>query len=154
MKTTALLFSVVFFAACASPTAVIDRRTYRCDEPGLDVGVEGGFEDPRQAEQIGERNFLVDVSNNSHAEITVTSVRVEPSNRNRVRYDVAFDGEDVVIAEGDSHLFRLPARRGTTMDPPIDPSKFRNADFVEFVVTVELANGDRSRCDFRAPVER
>ncbi len=154
MKTTALLFSVLLLAACASPTAVIDKRTYKCDEPDLDVGIQGGFEDPRQAEQIGERNFLIEVSNNSHGEITVTSVRVEPSNRNRVRYDVAFDGKDAVIAEGDAHLFRLPARQALSMDPPIDPSRMRNADFVEFFVTVELANGDQYRCDFRAPLER
>src|SRR5215217_4421687 len=126
MKTTAMLFSVMLFAACASPTAVMNKRTFVCGEPDLDVGVEGGFEDPRQSEQIGERNFLVEVSNNSHAEITVTSVRVEPSNRNRVRYDIAFDGEDVVIAEGDAHVFRLPARRGASLDPPIDPSRYRD----------------------------
>jgi len=154
MKITTLLCSVLLLAACASSTAVIDKRTFNCGEPGLDVGIEGGFEDPRQAEQIGERNFLVEVSNNSHAEITVTSVRVEPSNRNRVRYDVAFDGEDVVIAEGDAHLFRLPARRGMTLDPPIDPSRTRNEDFVEFYVMVVLSNGDQYRCNFRAPLER
>jgi hypothetical protein len=154
MKTTALLFSVLLLAACASQTAVIDKRTYKCDEPNLDVGIEGGYEDPRQSERIGERNFLIEVSNNSHAEITVTSVRVEPSQRNPVRYDPAFDGADVVIAEGDAHLFRMPARQGMTLDPPIDPSKMRNADFVEFFVTVELSNGDQYRCNFRAPLER
>lgn len=149
-----MLFSVLLLAACASPTAVMNKRTFHCGEPDLEVGVEGGFEDPRQSEQIGERNFLIEVANNSHAEITVISVRVEPDQRNRVRYEGAFTGEDVVIAEGDAHLFRLPARLGTTMDPPIDPSRFRNAEYVEFVAAVELSNGDQYRCQFRAPLER
>ena len=155
MKTTALLFSLLFLAACASPTAVIDKHRFDCGQGGHEVSIGAGFENPHKTESLDEPAFLVEVGNNSHQEITVTTVRIEPGNKNRVRYQSTADVEDVVIAEGDAHVFRLPARIALAPDPEIAPSRIPHSDdFLEFSVLVMLTNGDEYRCGFRAMVDR
>jgi len=145
MKTTAALV-LLLSVACASSTGVIDKRMFKC-EPGQDIGIAAGFDDGSRSEEFGQREFLVQVANNSHNEVTVTSVRVEPSNRNRIPLDGAFQSEDVTIAEGEDHVFHLPTRvsltHERTRDLPLD------GRVVEFYVTVVLSNGDQYQCPFR-----
>ena len=50
MKATALLFALL--SACASPTAVIDSRQFRCG-PGQDLELRGGILDPTTTEVAG-----------------------------------------------------------------------------------------------------
>ncbi|HVE70124.1 MAG TPA: hypothetical protein VNI54_02055 [Thermoanaerobaculia bacterium] len=154
MKTTALLPALLLLAACASPTAVIDKRNFNCGEDGHEVGIAAGFEDPRRTEHLGEPAFLVEVGNNSHDEITVDKVWVQPSNKNQTRIDTAVETEDVVIAEGEAHLYRMPARSPLYAEPEIDPTKIRyRRDLLEFSVTVSLTNGDDYRCGFVVQLE-
>ena len=146
MKNTALLLSLVLFAACASPTA-IKTQHFRC-EPGDPLSVAAGYDPGTQAGDLGEREFLVEVSNNSHQEVTVTSVRVEPSDRNRGLASV-YEKTDVTLAGGEDHLFHLraPSAFGSGSQSMLGPS-----GVVEFQVTVVLSNGDAYRCPFRAEV--
>lgn len=155
MKPTALLAASLLLSACASPTAVIDTRDFQC-APGQDLGIAAGFEDGRSTEQLGQAAFLVEVSNNSHAEVTVTSVRVDPDQSNRLQYETAVDGTDVVVPEGEAHLFRLAARAPLAPDPGIAraPSiRARGPEFLAFSVAVKLTNGDQYRCGFRVRLE-
>ena len=149
MKFTALLPALLVLAACASPTAVIDKRNFNCGEGGHEVSIAAGFEDPRVSESLEERAFLVEVANNAHEEITVTTVRVEPSSKNHIRYDTAVTSKDVVIAEGEAHVFRMPARVPLVPQPQMDRSETRYPrQLLEFSVTVSLTNGDDYRCGF------
>jgi hypothetical protein len=153
MKLTALLFALLLATACASPTAVIDRRDLDC-RGGQDVGIAAAFEDARRSEQVGQPSFVVEVANNSHADVTVTSVKVEPSQRNRVRYATAFDGDDVTIAGGDAHVYRLPATAPLAPDPEISRAPLDRLDrALALFVTVALSNGDHYRCEFFVPLE-
>lgn len=146
MKTTALLLSLLLFAACASPTAVIDKHTFRC-EPGQDISIAAGFDPGNQRGELGEREFLVEVSNNSHADVTVTSVQIEPSDRNR-GLPGAYEKTDVTIAEGESHLFHL---RPTSyaLEPRRQQSTLGPSNVMDFFVMVRFSNGDAYRCPFR-----
>ena len=69
-RVSALL--LLLLAACASPTAVMDKRAIRCG-PGQDIEVRAGIDDGTiiNREDHGEMKYLVEVSNNSHADVTV-----------------------------------------------------------------------------------
>lgn len=149
MRNPSLFAIAVFLAACASPTAVIDERAITC-EPGQAIGVAAGFEDGTEAGQFGQLAFLVEVANNSHDEITVLSVRVEPSQRNRVRFESSFDGTKVTIPEGEAHLYRLPTRMITSLDADSSARVFAGRNSFEFFATVSLSNGDHYHCRFVA----
>jgi hypothetical protein len=156
MKAIALVLSLLGLAACASPTAVIDQRRFFCGQGTHDVSVEGGFEDPRRGENVGDPAFLVEVANNSNQEITVARVRIEPNNgknRNRYRPEVAIG--EVVIPEGEAHLFRLPAREPLVAEPDLAPTDFPlPPDRLQFSAVVILTNGDEYHCEFLVQLER
>jgi hypothetical protein len=147
MKTPVLL-ALVVLAACASPTAVIDQRSFNCG-PGQDLEIRAGLEDPLRGEAaaLGQLTFLVEVANNGSTDVTVKSINVEP----RMRGDVEMRGVtrdfDQTIAEAEEHVFRLPATDfGTVIrgDATTLPRAF------EFLVVVRLTNGDVYRCPFSA----
>jgi hypothetical protein len=150
MKTTALLLSLLLFAACASPTAVIDKRMLGC-ESGQDLSVAAGFNPGTDPNEMGERYFTVEVSNNSDHEVTVTSVHIDPSDANR-GLGTAYDNTEVTIAAGEDHLFRLRASSALGAPSPAHAVLGRSSGVVEFSVTVRLSNGDSYRCPFRAEV--
>ena len=145
MKTTALLLSLFLFAACASPTAVMDKHTFYC-EPGQDIGIAAGYDAGNQQE-LGERMFMVEVANNGHEDVTVTSVQIEPSDRNR-GLPGAYEKADVTIPGGEAHLFRL---RPTSyaLEPRRGQSTLGPSNVLDFYVMVRLSNGDAYRCPFR-----
>lgn len=150
MKTTALLLSLLLFAACASPTAVIDKRALGC-EAGNDLSIAAGFNPGTDPNEMGERHFLVEVSNNSDQELTVTSVRVEPGDRSR-HLGSAYDNTEVTIPSGEDHLFRLRALSDLGAPRSSHAVLGSASGVVEFSVVVVLSNGDSYRCPFRAEV--
>ncbi len=151
MKTTALLLSLLLFAACASPTAVIDNRQLRCGEAGNDLSIAAGFNPGTDPNEMGERHFMVEVSNNSDHELTVKSVRIEPGDRSR-SLGSAYDNTEVTIASGEDHLFRLRASSALGAPRPASAVLGSPSGVAEFSVTVVLTNGDTYRCPFRAEV--
>lgn len=149
MKTTALLLSLLLLAACKSPTAVIDKHLFRC-EPGQDLSIAATYESGNKRDELGEREFLVEVSNNGHTDVTVTSVRIEPSDRNR-GMPGAYEATDTLIAEGETHLFHLKVS-SYRLEPRRSTSILGPSNVLDFYVMVMLSNGDGYRCPFR--VER
>jgi hypothetical protein len=150
MKTTALLLSLLLFAACASPTAVIDKRQLGC-EAGNDLSIAAGFNPGTDPNEMGERHFMVEVSNNSDRDLTVTSVRIEPGDRSR-SLGSAYDNTEVTIASGEDHLFRLRAFSALGEPRPAAAVLGSPSGVAEFSVVVVLSNGDTHRCPFRAEV--
>jgi hypothetical protein len=146
MRTLLSLAVLIVVAACASPTRVIDTHVFLC-EPGQNISIAAGFDPGTSQENFGEELFLVEISNNSNAEVTVKSISIEPAELNRVRMDQVYRTFDVAIPEGDDHVFKLPARGAISQNAVRDlaPARVRT----EFSVTVALANGDKYVCPFR-----
>lgn len=150
MKTIALCSILFLFAACVSPTAVIEG-TFDCS-PGQDLEIRAGLGDPlRSGEQIGQYMFLVEVANNSREDLTVECIRVEPrESARRVRGDVAIGRAqktfNQTIPEGTEHVFELPATAFGTVTRNFEDQVVRGP--IEFFVMVELTNGDAYRCPF------
>lgn len=153
MKPTALLFALLLSLSCASSSSVIDERTIQC-APGQPIEIVVAFEDGRKPENVGQSSVLVIVANNSSTDLTVTWVRVVPSQRNRIRYEAAVDSEDVTLAPGEEHEFRTLLREPLVADPEISnaPTQ-RLADSLEVLVKVHLSNGDQYYCEFVVPME-
>jgi len=150
MKTIALASILLLFAACASPTALI-QETFNCDS-GEDLEIRAGLADPRSSEQIGQHMFLVEVANNSSEDLTVKSVLIDPDeSARRLRRDVSLERAyrefNETIPEGTEHVFELPATAfGTLLQPGFQDD--RQPGPLQFVVTVSLTNGDVYRCPF------
>src|SRR5688572_28068154 len=103
MKLIALL-AIALLASCVSSTDVIDKRFLDCSS-GQDISVMAGFDQPVGGENLDVDDrfeLLVQVSNNSHGEITVTSVRAEQGHTDTAQYRVetSFRRFDQVIEEG------------------------------------------------------
>jgi hypothetical protein len=152
MKTIALSSILLLLAACASPTAVIEN-TFDC-RPGQDLEIRAGLSDPlRSGEQVGQYMFLVEVANNSDNDLTVQTVRVQPrEDQGRVRrrgmaLQSAAKEFNQTIPEGTEHVFELPATAFGVMRELQDQI---SREPIEFVVTVDLTNGDSYRCPFAA----
>ena len=148
MKTTALLLSLLLFAACASPTAVIDHRNFNCD-PGQPLEIAAGY-DAGEGE-MGNREFVVEVANNSELDVTVKQVRVEGTERSRW-IGAAYETKEVTIASGEDHLFRLKASLPYGQSAVQSTLGTRSA-IAEIQTTVLLTNGDAYRCLFRVEVK-
>ena len=146
MKALLSLFVLFLLAACASPTRVIDTHVFLC-EPGQNISIAAGFDPGTSQENFGQELFLVEISNNSNAEVTVKTISIEPSELNRIRMDRVYQAFDVAIPEGDDHVFRLPARGALQQGAVSDLAPARAS--TEFSVTVGLANGDKYVCPFR-----
>lgn len=142
-------FLLVFAAACASSTAVMDQRALNCGEAGQDIEVAAGLDDGtsgRAAEQTGQRAYLVNVTNNSHGEVTVKSVRVDPNDHEGTAMDVITKVFDQTIPENDEHLFVLPINATWTREM-IERHPTSGWPY-EISVAVALTNGDTYRCSF------
>jgi hypothetical protein len=145
------LFAIVLLVSCASSSqGIVDERLRDC-ESGGDISVIVGFDNLPVGEGLGEDRFdlLVEVSNNSHAEVTVTGIRVDQQHASSARYRI--DGVrqkfDDAIEEGKDRTFRLPVvgRRVLSQDRS---SSVLGSSGLELVVTVTLSNGDSYRCLF------
>jgi hypothetical protein len=148
----ACVLVLLLFAACASPTAVIDKRTFRCG-PGQDIEVRAGIDDGTiiNREDHGEMKYLVEVSNNSHSDITVTQIRIDPMRDKRDEVPEVYSASKVFnqeIPENEEHLFEIPIgswSRTTHFD-----RKLEGGSRLEFWVRVSLSNGDSYHCSFEA----
>ena len=148
MKKASVL-AFLLLAACASPTAVIDKRSFRCG-PGQDIEVRAGIDDGSITHEIGgQLEYLVEVANNSHRDVTVSNIRIEPKPRAGQKIegiDSAAKSFDQLIPENDEHVFELPANASgpRAFESQVDRQE------IEFVVLVSLANGDSYHCSFLA----
>ena len=149
MKTRLSLFLLFLFAGCASSTAVMDKRTFRC-EPGQDLEIRAGVFDPVAArEGSGPMVYKVEVANNSHSELTVTYVRIQPTNQQRADgSDVVSRTYDKVILPGKDHVFEIPVNDVWVRSPEF--SRRLAARRFPFSAIVALSNGDSYHCEFES----
>lgn len=149
MKTLAL-FAALLACACASPTAVIDHRALDCSA-GNDISVEAGLDDGTnggRAEATGQREYLVRVTNNAHEEVTVKTIRIDPSDRVATGLDSVAKEFNHTIAENDEYIFHLPVNAPWNRGVPERPPVYERT--VVFSVIVALTNGDSYRCQFES----
>ena len=151
MKAAIAAFVALLLPACASPTAVIDERSMECG-PGRDVEIRSGIDAPGTiSEMQSAYTFLVEVANNSHQDVTVTSVRIEPT-RTRSgrpsRIAQVHQAYDQLIPEGTEHVFKIPGRSFAGVVSA--PDAMARTDEHEYRVSVQLSNGDSYHCLFLA----
>ncbi len=136
----------LFLAACASSSGLIDSRVLPCGS-GQEIEVNAGLADPTTTRDVaGPLQYVVEVANNGHAEVTVTSIRIAPRAENAAGFEEAYKAFDQVIPGGEDHLFELPANDGWVRSADFD--RRIRGERLEFVVTVSLSNGDSYRCAF------
>lgn len=147
MKSLALLPVFLLLSACASSTAMEPDQVYDCG-PGHEIEIQAGLEGARQNIDPGqELAYLVEVANNSHQDIVVEQIRIEPNARGRgtSELDPVYQSVQQEIPEGKDHLFRFPVRmrlnRTMTSETTLSSAP-------EMTVTVLLKNGDAYRCSF------
>lgn len=126
----------------------MDTRHLQCG-PGQDIEVLAGIIDPAVTrETAGPIMYMVEIANNSHNDVWVKSIRLEPggalsnSGLNTVHREF-----DQLIPEGEDHLFEIPASdvwiRSNDFWRQIDQRR------LEFSTTVTLSNGDSYHCRFQ-----
>ena len=140
-----------FFVACASGDGFIDDTVRTC-QPGDEIEINAGFE---QSATSGGDNYddrltlLVQIANNSDADIVVNAIRVDPSNPMGERKHYELVGGRIeprrTIAEADESMFEIPmsARRISEHVP------YGFSGVADVAVIVELDGGTRYRCQFR-----
>ena len=151
MKQASVLMALLL-AACASPTAVIDKHAFRCG-PGQDIEVRAGIDDGTiiNREDHGEMKYLVEVANNSHNDVTVTQIRIDPMRDKREEVPNVHSASkvfDQLVPEGEDHLFEIPI--GSWSTTTHFDRKLEGGSRLEFLVRVSLANGDSYHCSFEA----
>lgn len=151
MKTTMAVLTSLLLFACSSATDVNDQRSMDCG-PGQDLEIRAGLAPPEVAGSVGQLMFLVEVANNSHNDVTVDHILIEPQQGQRRRQgQVALErvhrSVKTFIAEGTEHVFELPASRFQAPSSAMD-SEFAALGGYEFSVQVVLTNGDSYRCPF------
>lgn len=151
MKLIALL-AIACLVSCASSTDVIDERFLDCSS-GQDISVMAGFDQPVGGENaaVDDRfELLVQVSNNSNGDLTVTSIRAEQSHTDSAQYrvDNAFRRFDQVVEEGKDHTFHLPMMGRAVYRDPRTRAVGSSTGGLQLIVTVALSNGDSYRCAF------
>lgn len=155
MKVTALLSVLLLSAACASNDGFV-RDTVKTCQPGADLEIQAGIDAgaPNNERFDDQIDMIVEVSNNSHEDVTVKTVRVDPSHADSGRVDVVGGSKEVDedVPEAQSKMFEIPItvrRRGVL--GPQSPSRV-TAQWVDFAVTVVLSDGEAYRCSFRIAV--
>ena len=156
MKVTVLLSVLLLSAACASNDGFVKDTVKTC-QPGADLEIQAGIDAGGSAtDRMGDQlQMLVEVSNNSHEDVTVKTVRVDPSHADSGRgMDVVGGSKEVDedVPEAQSKMFEIPItvrRRGVL--GPQSPARV-TAQWVDFAVTVVLSDGEAYRCSFRIAV--
>lgn len=147
MKAIALA-SILLLAACSSSSDAV-TNTFECG-PEQDLEIRAGLADPgAMREMSGQVTYLVEVANNSHQDLTVKAIRIEPretGSRSQSRLQGARRSYDQTIPHGTEHVFELPATElsGGMNDRESFPERYS-----ELMVYVMLTNGDSYRCPFR-----
>ena len=150
--------ALTFFVSCASSDGFADPEAKQCGA-GSDVDIDAGF-DPAgspQSDRVDSRlTFMVEVSNNSSQDITVTTVRVDfgPGSRDDgYQIQGATRSFERVIAQGESSMFEIPLTGGYPAGQFGNPAmRDRGVTGRDASVTVRLSNGGSYHCRFRVPV--
>jgi hypothetical protein len=157
MKLSVLLSALLFAACASSHDGFIDNSAHECG-PGEDVEISVGIDPPTSpSERYDNRlTVLVEVGNNSHEEITVKSIRIDPEVNNTstaTRFDLqsAFKELDEAIPEGETSRFELQmtGQLRVSGDPMAQQQRVLGVDVS---VTVLLSNGDHYRCRYQLPI--
>lgn len=153
MKTIAFLAMLLLLStACASSNDGFAASEIDTCQPGDELELQAGMGQTSFMGN-GHATVLVEVSNNSNADVTVQNVRVEPDSFDRAQFDVqggsrAFTQE---IAEGESHTFEVPIT--FRVRDMTNAQRYRGTTAsLEAALTVKLSNGDATRCRFLLPV--
>lgn len=148
----AILLALLLLTACASQTAIIDQRTFRC-APGQDIEIHAGLFDPAATgESFGPPMYKVEVANNSHNEVTVTYIRLQPAGSKAIdSNDTVSRTFDQLIPPGKDHLFEIPVNDAWLRSPEFG-RRLAQRRF-EFSAIVALSNGDSYQCDFETLVQ-
>ncbi|HEX8254766.1 MAG TPA: hypothetical protein VF846_16600 [Thermoanaerobaculia bacterium] len=151
MKTIAFLAMLLLSTACASNDGFVANEIDTC-QPGDELELNAGIGEASFMGN-GQATVLVEVSNNSNADVTVKNVRVDPESFDRNQFEVqggsrAFDQE---ILEGESHTFEVPIT--FRVRDMMNAQRYRGTTAsLEAALTVKLASGDAARCRFLLPV--
>lgn len=152
MKRALTLLSLILTAACASNDGFVENVNQQCG-PGSEIGLEAGWDMQASAMEMGSNRLtmLVRVSNNSHHEITVKRVYVDPmSMDDDSPYQLVRGAAEPnqVIAEGDASTFEIQmiANRRAGV------SRSRASSAAEVSVTVLLEPEQTYRCRFQVPM--
>lgn len=148
MKRAAFLLTLML-ASCASSDGFIDETSQQC-EPGQPVFIELGVDLSRASRLEGvddQITILVQISNNSHEEITVLRVATDQAFDNSAYYRVEPQSRrfNQTIAGGEQHVFELP----TTGRLLARPQELRYSQPPVLGVRVRLANGDEYHCRYQ-----
>lgn len=139
---------LLLLTACASSTDIIDERVLPCGS-GQDIEVRAGFDDGMLHGEVGgQMKYLVEVANNSHHDVTVKSIRIDPQSERVPGIERAYRQYDQLIAEGEDHVFELPSSEVLNWRSDLD--RRTALQRLEFVVVVSLSDGDSYRCRFVA----
>jgi hypothetical protein len=146
MKTIALL-SLLMLTACASDSALSDNQAFLCGS-GQDLEIRAGLDKGNEAGQFaGEVRYLVEIANNSNEDVTVKSIRISPKSDNAsATFADAYQTFDQTVEEGKDHVFEIPANAVGLRSGAGRPLSGTRLDFL---VMVNLSNGDVYRCPFR-----
>lgn len=155
MRLSALALLTLLAAACASRDGMVSERNLDCAS-GQDVSIDAALNVPGVAYEGATDNLtmVVEVGNNSNADIEVVSIRVEPGwgSQPRYRIDNSFREFHRVLAPGADAAFELPVTgRGLTTDPSM---RSRGDATMQIIVSVYLASGDNYRCKMDIPAPR
>ncbi|HEX7152875.1 MAG TPA: hypothetical protein VF618_15405 [Thermoanaerobaculia bacterium] len=110
MKTACALFLLLpLLAGCSTNDGMIMEETFDAST-GSDVSVEiVGLEEALPT--IGQMTLVVEISNNSDTDITVTKLRLRPFGQDSVyEIDQTAVGLDETIEEGKSKMIRVQVR--------------------------------------------
>ena len=141
---------LLLLTACASSTDIIDERVLPCGS-GQDIEVRAGFDDGMLHGEVGgQMKYLVEVANNSHHDVTVKSIRIDPQSTSVPGIERAYRQYDQLIAEGEDHVFELPS--SVVLSWRSDLDRRTALQRLEFVVVVSMSDGDSYRCRFVAEV--
>lgn len=150
MKTALVLLAVLLTAACASKDGFEGESVHACAEGDLimiEAGVSTGG-DEFESSMPHQITLLVRVSNNSHEDIEVQSIRVDPAAHRTYRIDNAYREFNQVVKEGFDHTFEIPSR-GEWIGRQERDLILGGSGVPEAVVSVALTNGPVHRCRFR-----
>ena len=153
MKRAIALLSLLLAAACASNDGFVQKEVSSCG-PGSSIGIDAGWDQQSSPVQRGQNQMtlLVQVSNNSDADITVKTVRADPMPMERdSMYEIQGGAQkvDKTIAEGEDFTFEIPM---TTMRRLQERTTGVRSSGVDVAVTVVLDSEEQVRCRFRLPL--
>jgi hypothetical protein len=148
-----LSLALILASGCASSDGFVEDSNM-CG-PGQPIEINAGIESSASgAERLGgSLILLVEVANNSDADIVVEYVRVDslsPMRDSETRYEIQGARIDPgeTIAEGRDHLFEVPLTiRGSE---GLTPSTGRRGS-ADLAVIVGLEGGKLVRCRFQVP---